>query len=43
VGGDGWFLFGGNYLEKCRVLLSVNDITESDMPSSRQKHLSVVV
>lgn len=41
--GDGWFLFGGNCLENCTVLLSVNDITESDMPSSRQKQLSVVV
>lgn len=43
VGGGGWFLFGGNYLENCRILLSVNDITESDIPSSRQKQLSVVV
>lgn len=43
MGGGGWFLFGGNSLENCRVLLSVNDITEPDMPSSRQKQLSVVV
>lgn len=43
LGGGGWFLFGGNYLGNCRVLLSVSDITESDMPSSRQKQLSVVV
>lgn len=43
VGGGGWFLFGGNYLENYRVLLSVNDIIEPDMPSSRQKQLSVVV
>lgn len=42
-GGGGWFLFGGNYLENCRVLLSVNDITESDISSSSQKQLSVAV
>lgn len=43
MGGSGWFLFGGNYSEDCRAFLSVSDITESDVPSSRQKQLSVVV
>lgn len=43
VGGSSWLLFGGNYLENCRILVSVNVIKKSDMPSSRQKQLSVVV